>query len=395
LVYKGTRYASTKSPVVLWNIYLPTRLLSRLVIQTRFLSFPVLFSDSFSPVDADPQDYRRLGLRDIEPADDFTDLLIKTLPVNFPSLYLEGFDAAVKDSAVIFKNAPKVLMTTVGWYSDERFKFVAAHCSERGTIMCGAQHGGLYGTAKWMSPEKHEIELSDRYYTWGWTMANAPSVTPLPNPKLSNLLRSRNSSVSSKPYIFVLTSHPRYLYHFFSCPVGETFEEYVNSRNVFLGRLKEENRNRVTVRFYMSDYGRNEKERLRRQFPTLDFDDGKTGFLAKLGEIQLAIIDHPVTTMLESLAANIPTILFWEPRYWELRPEADPFFENLADAHIWHKSPGAAADFLNEISDNVDRWWGDPSTQRARQQFVNEFALTTEDWPKVWRHEMQRLVRSV
>jgi putative transferase (TIGR04331 family) len=99
---------------------------------------------------------------------------------------------------------------------------------------------------------------------------------------------------------------------------------------------------------------------------------------------RLVVIDHPVTSMLESLAADIPTILFWNPRLWEMRPAAEPYFEALRSASILHDSPEAAAAHFSSVVDDVQAWWQGVAVQQAREAFSRQFALTARNWPTAW-----------
>lgn len=390
--FSSINFIANKRPVVLWDMYLTRRYLIDYVINSKLASFPVLGEDYYENYSKVVKD-KRINLSFLQSQDEFTKIIISSLPINFPTLYLEGFDDFLEKSLSQFKNTPKVLISANGWFTNERLKFFAAYWMEKGTVLCGCQHGGFYGTAKWMPPENHEIEITDRYYTWGWNRKNNRSIKVLPNPKISNLMCRKTKYDNGNYFLFVGTNHPRYLYRFFSCPVGEMFDEYFEWRNNFLKVLTQENQNRILLRLYHIDYDRCQKERLLDEFPNIRLDDHNEAFLDRLENSQITIIDHPVTTMLESLAKNQPTILFWNPCHWELRNDAKPFFEELASANIWHKNPISAAEFLNSISHAPLTWWNDSKTQSARKMFVNQFAHGNENWVNIWWAEMQEILK--
>lgn len=391
-LFSSTKFIANKRPVVLWGAYLGYRYLIKYVISSKFVSFPVLGEDYYEDYSKVVND-KRINLSFLQSQDEFTKIIISSLPINFPTLYLEGFGDFSKKSLLQFKNTPKILMSANGWFTDERLKFLAAYWMEKGTVLCGCQHGGLYGTAKWMPPENHEIEIIDRYYTWGWNRKNNRAIKVLPNPKISNLMCRKTKYDNANYFLFVGTNHPRYLYRFFSCPVGEMFNEYLEWRNIFIRNLTNVNSNRLLIRPYQTDYGRDERGQITREFPNTHFDNHQIKFLDKLERSSIAIIDHPVTTMLESLALNHPTVLFWNPCHWELRDDAKPYFKELANANIWHKDPKSAAEFLNDISGNPLKWWNNPKTQSARKMFVKPFAYGNKKWPEIWWSEMQGLLK--
>jgi putative transferase (TIGR04331 family) len=90
------------------------------------------------------------------------------------------------------------------------------------------------------------------------------------------------------------------------------------------------------------------------------------------------------TTLLESLAANIPTIAFWDPRLWELRAEAEADFQLLRAAGILHHEPEAAAAAVHDFWPQVKDWWNQTGVQQAREQFVQRHALNSPEWARQW-----------
>lgn len=392
-LFRSTKFIANKRSVVLWDLYLTYRYLIKYIVNSKFASFPVLGEDYYENYSKVIDD-KRLNLSLLPSQDEFTKIIVGSLPVNFPTLYLEGFRDFLEKSLSYFKNTPKIIISAIGWYTNERLKFLAAHWMEKGTVLCGCQHGGLYGTAKWMPPENHEIEITDRYYTWGWNRKNNNSIKILPNPKISNIMYRKPKYDNGSHFLYVGMNHPRYLYRFFSCPVGEMFDEYFGWRNNFLKNLTQENQNRVLMRLYHIDYDRGQKERILDDFPDIRLDNHKEVFLTRLEKSEITIIDHPVTTMLESLAMNCPTILFWNPCHWELRDDAKPYFKELANANIWHKSPISAAEFLNSISSTPLTWWNDSKTQSARNIFINQFAHGNKNWSDIWWNEMQEILKT-
>ena len=96
------------------------------------------------------------------------------------------------------------------------------------------------------------------------------------------------------------------------------------------------------------------------------------------------VIDHPGTSALEVLAANIPMVLFWDPKWWEMRREAEPYFEGLRKVGILWNSPETAAAKLAEIYHDPWAWWGSSEVQQARKNFADRYALAREDWADCW-----------
>ena len=78
------------------------------------------------------------------------------------------------------------------------------------------------------------------------------------------------------------------------------------------------------------------------------------------------MLDYPGTTLAEVLAANIPTICFWDKQEWLLSPLAQPLFDQLRAAGILFSRPEDAAVALNAVFPDIEAWWHASERQRAR-----------------------------
>ena len=71
----------------------------------------------------------------------------------------------------------------------------------------------------------------------------------------------------------------------------------------------------------------------------------------------------------ETFRLNIPTVIFWDPNYWENRDSVKNLFNELKRVKIFHDSPESASKHINEIWDNVEGWWGSSEVTYV----INEF----------------------
>ena len=114
-------------------------------------------------------------------------------------------------------------------------------------------------------------------------------------------------------------------------------------------------------------------------FDDFKLDDNKLSFTDMLCKSRIAIIDNRQTTYIEALVVNHPVILFWNKDDWEVRSEAEPYFEALHSAGILYYSPVSAAAKLKEIYHQPKQWWYSDEVQHARDIFVNQFAKTSSN----------------
>ncbi len=385
---------SKRKKFILCDIYIPRRDMWEIVYKSKFQAWPLMKQwERDWPNISSLNDKAREGLKDLPTNDDFTKILVQSFPINFPTLYLEGYHRSRQEILHNWRKFPKLVMSSVGWFFNEYYKFFAAEASESGTHLLACQHGGGYGSGK-IPVEKQEVKISDVFYSWGWTpKEHSEKVKPLPNPRLSKKFSKKDTySVKKRiTVLFVGTSNPRYLIYFYSSPVNSQFDEYINTRNDFVRSSPPRVRASLLFRLYPNDFGRYESKRLEEEFPNLRFDHHRLSLAKQTQKSRIVVIDHPLSSHLEVLSFNTPCILFWNPNYWEIRDEALPYYERLRQAEILFDTPEKAAAKLEEVYDNPAHWWLSAEVQEAKNEFVHQFALGSKDWVKRWVSEFQSI----
>lgn len=312
----------------------------------------------------------------------FQQIFVKTLPVNFPSLYLESYSDASRPSSSLAKKLPPILSSSFGWRFDESFKFLAAEAQERGNRLVAIQHGGGYGTYKRHAQEIHESKCADSFWVWGWADQMKLNLKNVPSPRLAQKIHRRKPRKNS--ILYLATAQPQYPIGFHSSPLGSQWENYFAWQVRFLKALSPKIRAQINFRAGIYEYGFYNQQRLQKHFPTLRFDAGKA--IEKVLETaKLVIIDYGgATVFLETLAKNIPTLHFYDPSLWPIRDSVVSLYETLKQTNILADSPEKAAAFAQTCGLDPHTWWEQPSVQDARRSFVHSFALHKPDWEKDW-----------
>ncbi|NQT81294.1 MAG: transferase [Candidatus Aminicenantes bacterium] len=322
---------------------------------------------------------------------EFEELLSKIIIDQMPSVYIEGYRKMNKASLDSYPSHPKVIINGNAFNSNDSFKFWAAFYADCGAKFAGVQYGGHYGSGLWSSMEKHEIRIYDRYYTWGWESKEFKNTKPLSAAKLNLIIKKARPEKDGK-ILLLLTSFPRYSYYMYSIPVASSGTlAYFNDQFRFIKALSKKNQNLLLVRLYQHDYKWSQKKRWLYEFPHIECDIGKKSMLCQLKKSRLLICTYNATAFLETFAANYPTLLFWNPNHWELRPSAKPYFNELRNVGILHDSPESAAKKANEISEDPNSWWNQHKIQSAKNNFCNQFVHTSCNWLNEWIKEIKSL----
>lgn len=294
------------------------------------------------------------------------------IPRHIPRLYLEGYTKlAALCRNVPWPKKPRLIFTSNAFYSDDVFKAWAAEKVENGVPLVIGQHGGNYGIGRWESLEEHQYAISDRWLSWGWSDTKRPNIKPLCNLKL---VSSDPGYDPGGPVLLVEMIVPRYSYRMFSVPVAGQWLGYFEDQGRFIDDLPERIRNTLIVRLQQDDYGWQQKQRLQDRYPKICLDNGQASITALIRKSRICIATHNATTFLESMALNTPTIIFWNPRHYELRDSAVPYFELLKKVGIFHDTAESAAQQLIEAWDDVAAWWGSEPVQAVRKNFCDQYS---------------------
>jgi len=370
--------------------YLAPSDLARLIVSSGLRVWP------FEPVDAEPTartsvEPRRREIVSFPAHDDFERFFVRRMSEALPATVVEDYESKRRLARAVPASA--VLATFGGWYGNDMFCFTAAEAQSRGTRLAGIQHGGGYGMLRAAPAERHERRVSDRFLAWGWADDRKhPWVTNVPAASLSRFRTIARKPASATEIVFLATAHPRYLFRFHSSLVASQWEQYYEWQARFFEALPAGLRPHMRFRGnpYFYGMGQAERERLASRFPWLRWDD-RPRLRDSLRRARLVVADHPGTSFLQVFTANVPMILFWDPKRWELRREAEEPFDRLRRSGILHDDPESAARAVARAYAATEEWWASRDVAGARSEFVNQFAFYRDEWPRDW----SRVLRSV
>ena len=107
------------------------------------------------------------------------------------------------------------------------------------------------------------------------------------------------------------------------------------------------------------------------------------------GKSRLNILTYPETAFCESLLST-PTILIYEKNMWEFKNQFKSLYRELLKNKIIFHDPKKAAKHLNEISDDINKWWNSKSVKKSVNKFLNEICLTTNNSINIWVKSLKR-----
>ena len=258
--------------------------------------------------------------------------------------------------------------------------------------MIGSQHGGNYGNLKatFMAPNEY---YHDAFLTWGWTSQNEYNANfiDLPSPYLSKIKRKRNSiKTISNEIVMVGTYMNIFSYRLDTTPQPLQQLSYRKDKLNFLKELNIEILSLLKYRPYMYSKG---------AISDLAYFDAKvpglkiitSNFENEMLRANVLILDHPITSFLVAIAANIPFICFWDENAWGLSRQSQPYFNSFKKAGVLFNNGIDAARQLNKQYSNIDEWWNGDEIQKARRLFEDNYARNSKKWRKEWIKMLKKI----
>lgn len=308
---------------------------------------------------------------------DFEKCVLALIPKQIPVLFLEGYKQLLEQTQKQhWPRNPKLIFTSsVIWYDTVPTAYIAEKVMQ-GTPLVYGQHGGVYGVAQFTWAEEHEVAVSDRYLTWGWSDPARPKIKPLGILKVP-CVWTRRSSTGDKLLLIALDS-PRFTYRLSSESLTLS-NAYINNSFLFTNALPKDVRENLIVRLTSSEYGWNQSARWRDCFPGVELDLGRYRMNDLLKKARLVVYTYNSTGYLEAFARNVPAILFFDPKVSPLRDSAVSYFDDLKRVGIFHDNPESAAHHVNSIWCDVDAWWNSVEVQEVLEKFKKSYCYLPDD----------------
>ena len=376
--------------VIINRSYFSFKLSARLAF--KFLSIPLLGTPRIDCGEFTPDRAARKAFRlKVKNPTEFETLVSELCGRNIPKVFFEGFEKA---TAIALKTLPKrarLYLTANAFAAQELYKMWVAHSLEvKSSKHIIVQHGGNYGHSNVHSEERFERTTADYFVTSGWSVDGDPKIVPLvASPRLGgigNYEKNEPKILPSGHFLWVLASLPRYQYTQWSAPQGPSFLSYLDDQKSFVSHIDKKLYNHLLCRPYTHDYGWNDLEYIDPIGGEFSVDLSRRPLRKQILSARLSIFTYDSTSMMESMALNLPTMCYWIPDSWAWRPSAQPLLDAMEDVSIFHSSGKQAAEFLSKLEKDgkLGDWWASPEVQLVRSRYCKEYALTRSNEFSLW-----------
>lgn len=360
--------------------YFDTISLIKLYFKIR--QFPILFGPKIDFMSDQKFDKNiRSEIKFQKSNSEFKNILNQLIIDQIPLSYIENFSDILLFNKKHYPEKINKILTANSYAFDDPFKIWAANKTQEGSKLIISQHGGNIGSAFLAHYEDHQINISDTYLSWGWSKINFNNIFPLPSSKLINITDKINFNINGK-ISWILVEERRYMNHSFSLPFSSNVLNYIDNQKLLFENLSLEVKDNLKIRYPHAEWGWSIKNRL--VDIGVDSSSSNEEYYNSLNNSKLVICTYNATTLLETMSANIPTIIFWNPKFNRLRKEAKPFFDLLHKNEILFYDPVKCAEKINSIHLNPSEWWNSAEIQIVVNTYLNKFASKDNNWLNQW-----------
>ena len=320
---------------------------------------------------------RKKVFKNIKGFDSFTNFVSSLICFNIPCSCFENFENLNTqiDNSILPKK-PKMILTSTEHAFNDFFKLYCLKKKNDGAKLVIFQHGGNYFTAENSLHNNHEVEISDKFLTWG--------LSPKPNKTISlfisSVIKKKVKKNLMNEGIIVSTTVPTQFPG--KCETGARYYSDIISYNNrifnFIDNIDKKILSSSSIK--MKEGVTEEQENylpinfLKNNFPKIDLiiNDQLIWKISKKYKIVVETVNS--TGFLEAMYLNIPIILLIDRKIDRVNNRHKEDYKDLEKVNILHYNPVEAAKFINSIYDDPLKWWNEKNTQNVRKYFCSKFA---------------------
>lgn len=270
----------------------------------------------------------------------------------------------------------------------EKLKYALRY--ELGEKLIITQHGGHnYGTSM-INSVPNIVEYQDHMFlSWGWEHQEDYSgkIVPIASPYLSKFIWKYKNK--SDDIIFVGNRMTYFLESFDGTPQPKQSLQYRENKIIFLSTLSKHAFKNIVYRpYFKKSITLSDREYIEKKFPQIRiFDSVKNNefsFHKKLLRSNMLVLDHPGTTFIIAIVANIPFVCFWDKNFFPFSKQSEWILCELGKEGVYWDSPIGAARQVNLVAQYAQDWWSQATIQNVRKNIIQEQGLNNKNWRLEW-----------
>ena len=118
-------------------------------------------------------------LNNFNPENDFEKIIKHLIILQTPTTYFENYKKMclmIKD--INWPSNPKIIFTSHFLQKTKQAFYTAEKIEKENSKLIMGQHGGVYGQYEFSTIQDHELDVGDKFLSWGWTDKKNKKVIP-------------------------------------------------------------------------------------------------------------------------------------------------------------------------------------------------------------------------
>jgi putative transferase (TIGR04331 family) len=300
----------------------------------------------------------------------FDFFISKHIVSDIPYCFLGGFKTLDNETKKINLN-PKIIFTSISHFYNELFKIWSFKRKlNKESLLVVLRHGGIHHKYQDLF-SFYERFISSKYIGFVKKYFSKSTIS-LPSIKYFYLNKNCRSSKNLKELCYVS-------YEFRTYPVRLGVGPSSFKSHLAIEDFKSIHSNlNLDIRNNFSFLPNNTFHDIYKK-QLLDFLPKKkilenSSLKKNIKRFKLIICSYPLTAFIDSMLTG-PTILVYNPKWWTPMNEFKKVYYLMKKNQIIFEDPKEAAKHINLNWENLDAWWSNKETKKARENFLNKFNI--------------------
>lgn len=307
------------------------------------------------------------------------DIIIENLPISF----LENFEK-IRENFKLGTFPPRTnCIVARSWdYQPDFIKLYAAEQVSLGSKLHILQSRSGPGIVGNFSYEEFDRQISDQYFTWGWSDNKDKKVSPYG----SFAKKDKEKFEYNKNGINLLITYRLDDYSLmYDIDVPRSGDWYDYNRDlIFLYKnFNKIQKKKTVIRPRPSRFENRQRQLWDKELKDYNIDT-KSNFTDLIKSSRICVSTYADShTYLETFHWNIPTMIYFNQSLYKLRDSAKPYFERMRKLGIFYDDPLKLSKNLEKNWENISEWWFQDDIQNFRKEFCNTFFKKPNDISKL------------
>lgn len=335
----------------------------------------------------DKEKRSRLILEGKQNFSEFEKLLLYSIPLDIPTVYVEAFNTILRKY--------KAINCINNLFSVEDFSYYDT-CS----ILLGTKVDKLFnfllggdGNLNWGRNEAYlESKISDVMHTSGWKDKEMEcEIRKWSNCRFLKCVKKRKKV--RKQYDVLYCGTANYSYRFLMSAAQGVFpKEYIDNTIDLLDSINKADL-QCKARLFPFKTGWNVEEKILNRNANILIDDGSELFVDEIHKCKLCIVDSISTPWIEAILSDVPILIYIPKKFENFSGEGYKIIEQLRMSNILFDSLEVLLEYVVKNINCIEDWWNEPQRQQVIHEIKSQYGYCNKNYKKEIKKEMLTVAR--